>query len=219
MLSLNKNSYKKNSIFFYFFFFVFVILFILNVVIINRSYETKKPDSSAFKRLEFLKEKLQKGMSLEKNEFREFCIYSNLLDNIIFEECLCDGKDSWKADNLGINWVLPPDIDELLQIEGFYETNEFYHEQNTSKRRYIRHKNFPEILIGYDEYHINKNGERIPAHYHRYKSSEKKGRKKYLDECGKEIEKWHDHSHIFIDTLKIKKIKKIGDLYPKWSKQ
>lgn len=216
----NKEEVKepKNSKVIYFIIFalvmIIVIIFGTTGSIISPQMRTytpdKEPDKSAVIRYERLKDKLEKGIPFEKDEWIEFCTYANLIDNVIYEECLCDGEDKWKDKKLGINWVLPPNIDELLELPDFYETDEFYHEMNTSKRRYIKHKKFPEILIGYDEYHLKENGKKTPAHYHRYKSSDKKDKKKYLNECGEESKKGHDDSHIFIDTLKIKKIMRLN---------
>lgn len=179
----NEKSIKVQLL--YSFLALISVLFTAVIIILNNSEENKETDIISEKtRLSRLKEK--KFSLLNKDEKRDFCIYSRKIEKVIYPECFCKCDDEFIEGS--INWFSPPEPDKL----GSEWIELAKHPSDPSNSRYFQNKmNFN--IIRYDESHP---GKKTGNHYHRYNKNIKnfkdlrkyKKGNEYLDICGKELE-------------------------------
>lgn len=187
-----------------FIYLIIGIFIILSIFIFTSSStietETDSKQDYKIKKLSYLKNKI-KSFKLSDDEMKEFCKYSEEIENVIYVECHCDGTNNF-IDDSGINWLDPPDPEELKNYD-YFELPK--NKNDTSKRRIFINK-FKGLKIGFDLSHPSGNKyENSPPHYHRYYSVEEtsEDKNKYLDECGELTKKGSKQSHIYFKGNKV----------------
>lgn len=204
-------SSNKFSVVIGFILLLVISYFILNLITIeNKVYKPFiTPKNEQVDRYEYLKSKKK----LSKDEKTEYCHLADIIDNIILKECVCDGNKNKTIDKTGIDWLFPPNIDDITDFgyEEFSPTNK----SNYDKRRYFRHKKYTDIVIGFDFGHdsYDENGEVVEhdvnyPHWHRYKNYDDDSFKNvYINECQELTRRGKLDAHIFIDSNKVKVLK------------